>query len=39
MITVRCVRRFGAPRGVDAITAAELRGWLLELRATLAPKA
>jgi integrase/recombinase XerC len=38
MITVRCVRRFGAPRAVDAITAAELRAWLLELRATLAPE-
>jgi len=38
MITVRCVRRFGAARAVDAITAAELRAWLLELRATLSPE-
>jgi len=38
MITLRCVRRFGATRAVDAITAAELRAWLLELRATLSPE-
>jgi site-specific recombinase XerD len=38
MITGRCVRRFGAARAIDAITAAELRAWLLELRATLAPE-
>jgi len=29
MIVVRAVRRFGDPRPVDAITAAELRAWLL----------
>ena len=32
MILIRAVRRFGDPRPVDAITAAELRAWLLELR-------
>jgi integrase/recombinase XerC len=37
-ITGRCVSRFGEHRPVDAISAAELRGWLLELRATLAPE-
>ncbi len=34
MILIRAVRRFGDPRPVDAITAAELRAWLLELRST-----
>jgi len=29
MILIRAVRRFGDPRPVDAITAAELRAWLL----------
>jgi hypothetical protein len=38
MILVRAVRRFGEARPVDAIPAAELRAWLLELRATLAPE-
>ncbi len=38
MITARAVTRFGPDRPVDAITAAELRAWLLELRATLAPE-
>jgi hypothetical protein len=38
MILIRAVRRFGDPRPVDAITAAELRAWLLELRSTLAPE-
>ena len=38
MILVRAVRRFGDPRPVDAITAAELRAWLLELRSSLAPE-
>ncbi|MBA3779921.1 MAG: tyrosine-type recombinase/integrase [Chloroflexi bacterium] len=38
MITGRCVRRFGEARPVDAISAAVLRAWLLELRATLAPE-
>jgi site-specific recombinase XerD len=38
MILIRAVRRFGDPRPVDAITAAELRAWLLELRGTLAPE-
>jgi hypothetical protein len=33
-----CFRRFGERRPVDAIPAAELRAWLLELRATLAPE-
>jgi site-specific recombinase XerD len=37
-ISVRCVRRFGEARPVDAIAAAELRAWLLELRATLSPE-
>lgn len=35
MILVRAVRRFGEARPVDAIPAAELRAWLLELRAPL----
>lgn len=38
MITARAVGRFGADRPVDRIGAAELRAWLLELRATLAPE-
>jgi site-specific recombinase XerD len=38
MILVRAVRRFGERRPVDAIPAAELRAWLLELRTTLAPE-
>ena len=36
MILVRAVRRFGEARPVDAIPAAELRAWLLELRGSLA---
>ena len=38
MILIRAVRRFGEPRPVDAIAAAELRAWLLELRSSLAPE-
>jgi site-specific recombinase XerD len=38
MILVRAVRRFGEARPVDAIPAAELRAWLLELRTSLAPE-
>jgi len=38
MILIRAVRRFGEARPVDAIPAAELRAWLLELRATLGPE-
>ena len=38
MILVRAVRRFGEGRPVDAIPAAELRAWLLELRSTLSPE-
>ena len=38
MILVRAVQRFGDPRPLDAITAAELRAWLLELRSSLAPE-
>jgi len=38
MILIRAVRRFGEARPVDAIPAAELRAWLLELRASLAPE-
>jgi hypothetical protein len=38
MILVRVVRRFGEARPIDAIGGAELRGWLLELRATLSPE-
>jgi site-specific recombinase XerD len=38
MITARCVARFGASRPLDAIGGPELRAWLLELRATLAPE-
>ena len=37
MILVRAVRRFGEARPVDAIPAAELRAWLLELRAKWTP--
>jgi integrase/recombinase XerC len=37
-ITDRCVRRFGGSRPLDAISAAELRAWLLELRTFLAPE-
>ena len=38
MILVRAVRQFGEARPVDAIPAADLRAWLLELRSTLAPE-
>jgi hypothetical protein len=38
MILVRAVRRFGEARPFDAIPAAELRAWLLELRSTLSPE-
>ena len=38
MILIRAVRRFGEARPVDAVPAAELRAWLLELRASLAPE-
>jgi integrase/recombinase XerC len=38
MILIRAVRRFGEARPLDAVPAAELRAWLLELRATLAPE-
>lgn len=38
MILIRAVRRFGSGRSIDAITAAELRAWTLELRATLSPE-
>ncbi len=38
MITGRAVRRFGPDRPLDRLSAAELRAWLLELRATLAPE-
>jgi len=38
MILIRAVRRFGEARPVDAIPAAELRAWLLELRTSLAPE-
>ncbi len=38
MITGRAVGRFGSDRPVDRIGAAELRAWLLELRASLAPE-
>lgn len=37
MIGERLVGRFGAARPVDTLTATELRAWLVELRATLAP--
>jgi hypothetical protein len=36
MILIRAVRRFGEARPLDAVPAAELRAWLLELRASLA---
>ena len=38
MILIRAVHRFGDARPVDAIPAAELRAWLLELRTALAPE-
>ena len=38
MIVGRAVRRFGEARPVDAIPAAELRAWLLDLRSSLAPE-
>ncbi len=38
MILIRAVRRFGEARPLDAVPAAELRAWLLELRASLAPE-
>jgi site-specific recombinase XerD len=38
MILIRAVRQFGEARPVDAVPAAELRAWLLELRASLAPE-
>jgi integrase/recombinase XerC len=38
MIVGRAVRRFGEARPVDAVPAAEVRAWLLELRASLAPE-
>jgi integrase/recombinase XerC/integrase/recombinase XerD len=38
MILIRAVRQFGEARPVDAIPAAELRAWLLELRGSLAPE-
>jgi site-specific recombinase XerD len=38
MILVRAVRKFGEARPVDAISPAELRTWILELRLTLAPQ-
>jgi hypothetical protein len=38
MILIRAVHRFGDQRPVDAIAAAELRAWLLELRSSLAPE-
>jgi hypothetical protein len=38
MILVRAVSQFGAARPVDAIPAAHLRAWLLELCSTLAPE-
>jgi len=37
MILVRAVRAFGADLPVDRLTGPDLRAWLLELRATLAP--
>jgi len=37
MITVRLVRELGPDRSVDGLDPAELRAWLVELRATLAP--
>jgi hypothetical protein len=38
IIVGRAVRRFGEARPVDAIPAAELQAWLLELRSSLAPE-
>ena len=38
MIVGRAGRRFGEARPVDAVPAAELRAWLIELRASLAPE-
>jgi hypothetical protein len=38
MILVRAVRWFGEARPVDAIPAADIRAWLLELRSSLAPE-
>ncbi len=37
MILERLTGRFGAERAVDELAPAELRAWLVELRATLAP--
>lgn len=37
MIGERLIGRFGATRPVDTLTPTELRAWLVELRATLAP--
>jgi site-specific recombinase XerD len=37
MITTRLVRALGADRAVDGVHPAELREWLVEFRATLAP--
>jgi site-specific recombinase XerD len=37
MIGERLVARFGADRPVDALTAGELRAWLVELRVSLSP--
>jgi integrase/recombinase XerC len=38
MILIRAVRQLGEARPVDAIPAAELRAWLLELRGSRAPE-
>ncbi len=38
MILIRAARRFGAERPVDAVPAADLRAWLLELWSSLAPE-
>jgi integrase len=38
MIVGRAARRFGADRPLDRIGVAEVRAWLLELRATLSPE-
>jgi hypothetical protein len=37
MILDRLIGRFGAERAVDELAPPELRAWLVELRATLAP--
>jgi len=37
MILARLARALGAERAVDGLDPAELRTWLVELRATLAP--